>query len=349
MPRFTNLLEAAAPADLPREVQRLLDHVERGRMQVQLGDLRESIGSGWFTQLTADLAHKRLLKGFEASQINNNDWRKIAYVNPNVPDFKFQNAIRTAGYSSLDSVPESGRYKSKIFTEEKAQYKIAKYGNVESWSLEAMANDELGKLGRTMERFGGAAARTLLNFVFNTLIDANPTCTYDSVALFASGHSNNLGATTPLSAANLEAAWKKMRAQTGLGGEKLNLMPKLLIVHTDEEVLAHRIVNTELMMAQGLASTSAFTEGPRENFFRGKLEVVATPYVTSGRWYLAADPSQCDTLEVGFFRGNETPEIFMEAPGSGFEFEFDATRTKVRYIFGGTPMDHRWIVRGNVA
>ncbi|TAL42118.1 MAG: hypothetical protein EPN91_09175, partial [Salinibacterium sp.] len=195
------------------------------------------------------------------------------------------------------------------------------------------------------ERMGTAAVRTLLNFVFNTLIDANPTCTYDSTALFAAGHNNDLGASKPLNETNLEAAWGLLRKQTGLDGEKLNLVPRILIVHPDQEALANRLVNSELVVAGGDTTVGVV---PASNFFRGRLQVITTPYITTTRYYVCADPSQSDTIEIGFYQGQETPQFFVEAKGSGVEFERDAMRTKTRYIFGGTPLDHRWIVRANV-
>lgn len=342
--KYRNLLESVAQERQAEEAKNLIERVANGEVLCDLGTLRESIGSDFFSALTADLTHKRAMKGFLAVPCAEH-WRKVVTV-VGASDFKFQNAIRTAGYASLESVPENGPYKIKTITDEKARWKLAKYGNMESWSLEAMANDELGRLGRASERMGGAAMRTLVSFVFETLIAANPTCTYDSTTLFHANHANDLGASKALNPANLEAAWAKMRTQTGLGSEKLDIRPRFLLVHPDEEVLANTIVNSTHLRDYS-AAAGGFGEA---NFWKGRLDVIACPFLATNpdAWYIIADPASFDTIEVGFYKGMENPETFVEAKNSGYEFEMDAFRTKTRFIFGGTVLDHRGFVRANV-
>jgi len=332
---FENLLESVSRDRLLVARKRLIERIGDGAIACSLGTLRESIGSDFFTKITSDVAHKRAMIGFD--NVPNADvWRKIATVTA-ANDFKLQRAQRSGSYASLDLVPEDAPYTVKKFKEAEENWRVQKYGNIEAWSLEAMANDELGRLGRTMERFGAAAARTVLNFVFNTLIDANPTLGNDSTTLFHANHNNLVSGA--LSLATLESAWNKLRTQTGDDGEKLDLVPRFLIVNPDAEVIAHRLVGSAMLITGNTTTEAA------GNFFNGRLEVIATNYVTSGNSYLAADPSQIDTVEVGFFRGQQKPTTSVEVKGSGHEFEFDSMRTKTRYIFGGAPLDYRWIVK----
>lgn len=333
---FVNLLEGVERQNLDRGRLRLLKQIATGQLSMPLGTLRESLGPEFWPKLTLDALHKRAVKGF-TSIPGANDWRKIvSTVNAN--DFRLQRAIKTGGYASLDKVPAGGGYKSKKFKDEEENWKLQKYGNTEMWNLEASANDELGRLGAWVQRLGTAGTRTLLAFVFKDLLDDNPILVSDGTALFTAGH-NNLRTSAPLTLANLELAWALMRKQTGLGAEKLNLMPMNLIVHTDQEVLANRLVKSALVVSGNT------TPDVNANFFEGRLQVIAQPYTTTGRWYLAADPSQIDLLEVGFFRGRQMPETFMLDQGSDLEFSNDSTAVKVRFIFGGTPIDFRGFVR----
>ena len=345
--QFRNLLEGVAPHEFEVRRRALLEAVVAGHFDCRLGDLRESIGPDFFDNVTLDAMHKRALKtlkGFPGAD----DWRMIATTKP-VNDFRAQYGIRIGAYAGLDSKPDGGRYVIKKPTDEKASYQVAEYGNMEAFTFQAMANDELGMLGRWSERMGGAAGRNRNSFVFGDLLDANPTI-YDGVALFHSNHSNNLGASTPLNYANLKAARKLIRNQTGLDGEPLNLEPDILIVHPDEEEDANNLIKSDSVMVGDRDTTAtAQTNVPRPNFHRGRYKLIVTPYITSGRWYMGCTPSQCDTIEVGFLRGFENPQFAMERAGTGHHFETDSQRVKVHDVFGGTPVDFRWIVRGNAA
>lgn len=345
--QFPNLLESVKPNRRAEAIKRFVEQVAANEIRVDLGTFRESIGSSVFATLTADLMHKRAMKAYETVP-GAQDWRKLVSDITSANDFRFQNAVRLTELSLLRKVEPGGMYHNAYFTDEATKWKLAKYGDLLSVQMEAMANDELGKLGKGVEKLSRAAKRLLLDFVFSTLVDDNPTMLYDSVTLFHANHSNNLGATTPLNQANFETAWKKLTTQTGTAGEPLGLVPKYLIVHPDEAPMAWRIQQSAGIITAD-AGTSSTTFIGDKNVFAGKFEVIVSQYVTSGRWYLAADPMQVDTLEVGFYLGRQEPEIFVENSGSAAEFETDTMRWKVRTMFGGVGLDHRWIVRGNVA
>jgi hypothetical protein len=68
-------------------------------------------------------------------------------------------------------------------------------------------------------------------------------------------------------------------------------------------------------------------------------------------WYLAGDPNQMDTIEVGFLGGRDTPEMFVQGqqtPTAGLFFDRDRVRFKVRYVFGVGLLDFRWIVGNRI-
>jgi len=300
--------------------------------------VREAIGSGAWDSIMLDALYRRLTKGWV--HVNESlPWRSFVSNIKSVRDFKTQYAIQTGDFTTLTAVPAGGPYFEAQFSDDRASYAITKYGNTFGVSFEAMTNDDLNALGGIAEKFGRAAARTVNSYVISTLINANPTL-YDSIALFHSDHSNNLGASTPLNQANLETAKQYLRQQTDMDGNYLELRAKYLLVDPSNEWNARRLLESP---------EDSTTANRAINVHKGSLEVVVSNYVTDGVWYLVADPSILETIELGFYGGREAPEIFEEDPNSGHAFEFDERRWKCRSIFGGTVVDYRPFVRGNVA
>jgi len=311
--------------------------------QLPLHAMREAIGTGAWDSILLDALHKRLQKGWK-NVMEALHWSKIPSMRKNVVDFKSQYAIQVGDFTTLDEVPEKGDYHNTEFSDDRASYAVKKYGNIFGVSYESAVNDDLGALGSIVERFGGASARTIEKFVFETLIDDNPTV-YDAEKLFTDGtgtrgQKNALGTSKALSEANLEAAIKLMRNFTDIDGNPLDMAPKYLVVHPDEEFTALRILNSVLI--PGSANNDV-------NVLKGRLELIVTSRITTARWYVIADPAQSETIEMGFLGGRETPEIFEENADSGHSFSYDEKRYKGRVIFGGCVTDWRGFVGGNFA
>jgi hypothetical protein len=301
-----------------------------------VGAIREAIGVGPWDSLMLDAMHKRLVKGWEAvAQALH--WNKIvSFIKP-VKDFRNQYALQVGGFTTAEKVPEKADYHEIEMTDDRAEYKVAKYGQIFALSWEAMTNDDLGAFGQTAQRLGGMMARTVEDFVFGTMLDDNPTL-YDSIALFHNTHANNLGSGKALSHDNLEAGIKLLMAQTDIEGNPLDIKPKYLIVHPNEYYEALRLVKSPARPA---------TANNDINVHYGELEVIPTARVTSTRWFVMADPAQIETFEIGFLGGRQQPEIFEE--GVDGMFRSDVKRWKARHVFGGAWVDYRGIVRGNVA
>lgn len=299
---------------------------------------REALGAGSFDSILLDAQHKRLMKGF---MLRKTQWAKIPSLRKAVVDFKNQYAIQTGSMPIFGSVPAQSPYPEVQFADDRANYTVAKYGGIYGVSLESQLNDDMGVLGAVAEKFGGGFAQTLDDFVFSTQIDDNPTI-YDAVALFHNGsHANDLGASKALTHDTLEEAVVKLTSQTDPGGQPMDQRPWALIVHPAQEFTAERLLNSELRPG---------TQNNDKNAFRGKFPggVIVSSRVTSGRWYVMADPSQEETIELGFLGGREEPELFQEGKDGGRAFEFEEIRWKARMIFGGVPINWRWIVRANV-
>lgn len=308
-----------------------------GGARVPLRYLRESIGVGAWDSIMLDAMHKRLTKGWAGvqSQIH---WSKLVSYVKNVRDFRDQYAIQAGEFTTLPEVPEHGAYHNVEFTDDRASYSVVKYGAIFPISYESKTNDDLAALTRQTEIFGRASARTVESWLFSTMLNGNPTI-YDAKTLFHGDHNNDLGATKPLSHDTYEEAAEKLMAQTDIDGNPLDLTPRFLVVHSSNYYDAQRLVQS--ISRPGTGNNDI-------NVHKGEVEVIKTNRVTSGRWYLLADPSLVETVEIGFLGGKQEPELFMEQADSGHAFDFDEERVKCRLIFGGAWTDYRGVVRANV-
>lgn len=320
------------------EALRMVENLTKRGVTFPVSVIREAIGSGAWDSIMLDALNKRLMKGWQAVY-DELPWRKLVSTIKNVKDFKTQYVMQTGDFTTLSAVQAGGTYYEMQFSDDSVSYSVAKYGGMFGLSFEAMTNDDLGVFGNASQKMGGAAARTVNSYVLSTLINANPTL-YDSVALFNSTHANYLNGSGsyPLNQANLESAKTKMREQTDLDGNYLELRPKYLLVDPSNEFNARRLLES---------IDDPSTANRAINVHKGSLEVIVSNYVTDAAWYLIADPSVIETIEMGFLGGRVEPEIFEEASDSGHHFQFDERRWKIRIVFGGAVVDYRGFVGCN--
>lgn len=306
--------------------------------------------TGTFSNVLLDAAKKTLLAAYEEANVTYPVWTRQA---PSTVDFKTINRIRLGEIPDPDIVPENGIYGEAAVSDSKETYRVEKYGNIFSISLEAIINDDLNAISRIPAQ-QGAAMRRKINKVVYAILTANAALS-DAIALFhASSHGSNLD-TTALSATALNVGWTIMAVQTGLTtGVILNLQPRYLIVPPALAATALRLVGS-LADPSNVAGTTE--DAARPNYNSGVLNLYGpngsrplTPVVdacissseSATAWYLAAEPNQIDTVEVCFLQGEETPYLEREEG-----FSVDAVRYKVRQTFGAKAVDYRGLYQGN--
>jgi hypothetical protein len=139
-----------------------------------------------------------------------------------------------------------------------------------------------------------------------------------------------------------------MLLQTGMDNSTLIMAsPKYLIVPPEQKTLALQFVSVN-MQAQQAANV---------NPFAGQLTVIAEPRLSTGvtigvgpnqvtaagsslAWYLAADPSQVDILELALLEGQEGPLV-----ESRVGFDVDGLEIKCRHDVGAKVIDHRGLYK----
>jgi hypothetical protein len=84
------------------------------------------------------------------------------------------------------------------------------------------------------------------------------------------------------------------------------------------------------------------------NIHQGLSLQVMDYWSSATAWAVVADPNQTPTLEVGFYQGRETPELFTQSdPTVGSMFDADKLTYKIRHIYSGAVLDYRSFYRGN--
>jgi hypothetical protein len=132
-----------------------------------------------------------------------------------------------------------------------------------------------------------------------------------------------------------------MRRQKGLNSDvTLNIVPRYLIVPVSYEATALELVNS---ISYNAANNN---EGVKNIYGPGgprNLTVIGEPVLDGASttvWYLAADPSQIDTVELTFLSGEETPVLETE-----WDFKNDTYYNKIRQTFGVKAIDWRGLYR----
>jgi hypothetical protein len=310
-----------------------------GRYGVQAGTrMTEALTTSSWAQILGDSITRRMLAEYNIPSLQ--AWRQIVSEISNIKDFRTQRRMRIGGYGLLPVVGQGDSYTPLTSpNDEEATYAISKRGGIETVTLEMIANDDVGAIRRIPLRLGRAAAQTLFRAVFDLIINnVNVSFTDDTGPLFSTAHAN-LG-TAALSPDSLEAAISRMKRQAAYNNatEPLGLVPRF-ILHPPE---LWRTVKKLIMSERGEPFT---TDNDINPFLDLKLQPIEIYYWTdTNNWYLTANPSDVPTIEVGFFEGNEDPEIFVsdqENISNSSMFNADKITYKIRHIYGVGILDYR--------
>ncbi len=251
-----------------------------------------------FSYLLGTSMNKRLLKDYQAWPA---EWQKFVTLVP-IRDFKQQSRVRLGAFGSLPVVAEDTAYTAVTLTDSAATYVPQKRGNLVTVSREAIINDDLQAIKQIPTKLAVAAAYTLAEFVY-AFLSTNPNI-YDGNALFTSGAPHNNLGTSALSSAAIQTGITAMREQVNYAGKRLGLRPRYLIVPP------------ELEWTSMVVTKSAGVPGSNNNDINPMLgyvtPIVAPQLASSTQWFLAGDPREIDTIEIGFVGGQVNPALFIQ-------------------------------------
>lgn len=281
-----------------------------------------------FPAIMSNLANKSVMVGFNEAETTYQFWAGKGSNR----DFKEAARVALSEAGNLELVPEGGQFQQDSFGEASARTKVATYGKLFSLTRQAIINDDLGLFSKIATKYGSAAKRLVNKMVYAQL--TGNVKMQDNVALFDSKHGNVAGTGEALSVKAIAKAITAMRRQKGITGEAtLNITPKYLVVPPELEVTAYQIVNST-------AAVDGVNSGV-VNPYKGRFIVVADAELTDpDAWYLVADATQHDTIEVTYLNGVETPRLETRQG-----FDVDGIEYKVAFDCGVSALDFRGLYK----
>lgn len=281
-----------------------------------------------FPAIMSNLANKSVMVGFNEAETTYQIWAGKGSNR----DFKEAARVALSEAGTLELVPEGGQFKQDSFGEASARTKVATYGKLFSLTRQAIINDDLGLFSKIATKYGSAAKRLVNKMVYAQL--TGNVKMQDNVVLFDAKHGNVAGTGEALSVKAIAKAITAMRRQKGITGEAtLNITPKYLVVPPELEMTAYQIVNSTAAV-DGVNSGVA-------NPYKGRFIVVADAELTDpDAWYLVADATQHDTIEVTYLNGVETPRLETRQG-----FDVDGIEYKVAFDCGVNALDFRGVFK----
>jgi len=244
-----------------------------------------------------------------------------------LPDYKEVSRAQLGETPSLRKVVEHGEYERGEIGDAAEKYRLFKYGRVVAITREVIINDDLDAFTRIPALFGRSAAE-LEGDLFWEVVTSNPAM-HDGTALFHSDHGNLASSGSAISISSIGAGRTAMRKQTGLNGQRINVMPQYLVVPAALET------DAEQHVSDNYRADSA----GNINVFANRLGVISEPRLdddSEEAWYLFASPQQIDTIEYAYLQGEEGPQIETREG-----FDVDGMEVKCRLDFGVKAIDWR--------
>lgn len=309
------------------------ESLQRENVKANFGDnmelARQAINStSTFPAIMSNLANKSVMTGFNEAETTFQIWAGKGSNR----DFKEAARVALSEAGNLELVPEGGQFQQDYLGEASARTKVATYGKLFSLTRQAIINDDLGLFSKIATKYGSAAKRLVNKMVYAQL--TGNVKMQDNIALFDTKHGNVAGTGEALSVKAIAKAITAMRRQKGITGEAtLNITPKYLVVPPELEMVAYQIVNST-------AAVDGVNSGV-VNPYKGRFVVVADAELTDpDAWYLVADATQHDTIEVTYLNGVETPRLETRQG-----FDVDGIEYKVAFDCGVSALDFRGVYK----
>jgi hypothetical protein len=270
-------------------------------------------------------------------------WRGPMRQGTSVADFKQINRLRMGAIPNLPIWNDTSEPNKASFADARESYAVESRSLGVSFSYKLLVNDDMDALTRTPVMLGAAAARTV-NAVAWAQLTSNPTLS-DGVSLFSavsgarkrSNYTTGTGAPSVTTLGTLTNLMRQMRGEnTPEGAESddiLNLQPRYLVVPSALETVALQLVNSAY---DPNSSVNTLVYNPARTMIP-----VVEPILDANStlaWYLFADPSTIDTIEVTFLQGQEVPLVRSYMDEKKLSMEYFILQT-----FAAKAMNHRGI------
>ena len=263
--------------------------------------LRGGVGyqiTGDFSNILANSGFKMLRRAYDESPSSHPLWTQRM----DRPNFQIGSAVALSSAPDLALVPEHGEIPIAPMLDSGEPVQVATYANRVAVTRQVLVNDDLGAFNRLFALQGRAANRKECDLNYNVLLDnANLS---DGIPLFDALHNNIAAVTGGPSLTTFAEATRMLGLQTGLQGEKLNLMATVVVVPVE-----HRFVAEQLFMGPLFPDAVANARAPQ---FMSGVMVVSDARLDVGpsnnAWYVMA-ANQIDTVWTGGLNGQSGPGL----------------------------------------
>jgi len=296
--------------------------------QVEQVLARSTHVSSDFPLILANVSNKFLRDAYEQAPRTFEPFTRVRTV----PDFKTITVTALGDAPALLPVVAGGEVKWGTVGEDAETYAVAQYARALTVSEVTLVNDDLDAFTRLPAMWAAAAASIESDLVYTTILMGNPNLRAGG-ALFqnAAARGNNLAGTgTTIDVTNVGVGEAVMMNQRTPEGRPMNIRPAFLVTGTARSVLARQVTGSVL-----------FPSAPANiNPFAGQLTPIADARVTGNTWFLIANPSQIDTIELAFIDGMVGPvvEQFPEVSRLGITI-------RAKHAVGAAPIDYRGLYR----
>ncbi|MAY85574.1 MAG: hypothetical protein CML02_02450 [Pseudooceanicola sp.] len=281
-----------------------------------------------FGNILADIAHKSMLKGFDEIEESYPQFTSVGVLT----DFKPHKRVGLDAFPALKEVKEGAEFTYGSIGDRGETALLATYGRLFAITRQTIINDDLDMLSKVPAAMGRAAKRTVGDLVF-AILTGNPNMS-DGTALFHADHNNLASSGAGPSELTVNAGITAMgthkdRSDTATA---LNIRPKFGLSGHKWRSAWLQTLNSEY--APDDTDKAGTAKQPRAyNTVRDAVEPIVDARLTGDEWFLLADPSMHDGIEVGYLDGVDTPFLDQQDGWS-----VDGTEFKVRIDAAATPM-----------
>lgn len=296
-----------------------------GHTPMQMVGLAFTHSSSDFGQILIDVAHKSLLKGWEVSNENYEQFTSRGILT----DFRPAKRVGLGEFGYLPTVGEGEEYTYGTLGDEGASIALATYGQLFSITRQAIINDDMHLLTTIPQKMGQAARATIAKLVF-ALITGNATA-QDGKKLFDTSHKNSLTG-AKLDVEHIDKAVQLMNGFVNSRGEPLAIEPEFMLLPTALHTKAKQILGS--VSVEGADINSGII-----NPIRDIVSPIKSPRLQiadAKSWYLINK----EAIEVSYLDGVDSPYIEQQQG-----FSVDGVTTKVRIDAGVNVIDYRGIVK----
>jgi len=271
-------------------------------------------GTSDFPVILADAAHRVVLSDYMAAKPS---YKAIARQR-NFDDFRPHYVLRSGEFPALQDLSEHGEIKSAALSDASTESVQLKTKAIKlGITRHLLINDSLGIVSDMIGKSGRRIAAQENQLAW-AVLKTNRKMT-DGKTLFHADHGNlhaSVVAVPTLEA--LSAARAAMRKQRS-DGIPLNLTARYLIVGTDDETEAEKLMTAILATATGDV-----------NIWSNKLQVISDAELDDhASWYLATSTADAETLTYGYLGGAEGPSVETKEG-----WDVDGAEMRVIHDFG---------------